>query len=73
MSNNLTYAKVELILDLQINLLDLSKITSKKTKKPNHNNIGSFGSVTKIPKNLKNVHLVASTDGVGKKSRLQMN
>ncbi len=31
------------------------------------NNIGNFGSVTKIPSFLKQVHLVASTDGVGTK------
>ena len=40
-----------------------------KKKKSNHknNNIGSFASVTKIPKGLKKPLLVSSTDGVGTK------
>ena len=60
--------KLELTLDLLINLLKfISKITSKQNKNKRQNNIGSFGSITKIPDNLKNIHLVASTDGVGTK------
>ena len=59
---------MELILDLLTNLLSLYlKITSKKNKNKKESNIGNFGSVTKIPSYLKNIHLVASTDGVGTK------
>ena len=36
-------------------------------KKAKLNNIGSFGSITNIPKNLKNPKIVACTDGVGTK------
>tara|TARA_Y100001970_G_scaffold291175_1_gene427374 strand:- start:393 stop:1415 length:1023 start_codon:yes stop_codon:yes gene_type:complete len=68
MSNNLTYAKS----GVNIRSADkfvrfISKITSKHNKNRKHNNIGNFGSITKIPINLKKVHLVASTDGVGTK------
>ena len=68
MSNNLTYAKSGVNIRSADKFVKfISKITSKKSKNLKQNNIGSFGSVTKIPKNLKNVHLVASTDGVGTK------
>ena len=40
--------------------------TDKKGKKK-FKNIGGFGSITSIPKNLKNPKLVACTDGVGTK------
>ena len=40
--------------------------TNKKGKKK-FKNIGGFGSITNIPKNLKNPKLVACTDGVGTK------
>ena len=40
--------------------------TNKKGKKK-FKNIGGFGSITSIPKNLKNPKLVACTDGVGTK------
>ncbi len=45
----------------------ISKLTSKQNKNKKRNNIGNFGSITKIPSTLKNVHIVASTDGVGTK------
>ncbi len=44
----------------------ISKLTSKQNKNKK-SNIGNFGSITKIPSTLKNVHIVASTDGVGTK------
>ena len=31
------------------------------------NNIGGFGSITNIPRNIKNPRIVACTDGVGTK------
>ena len=45
----------------------ISNISSKKKGKKKFNNIGGFGSITDIPKNLKNPKIVACTDGVGTK------
>ena len=45
----------------------ISSISSKKKGKKKFNNIGGFGSITNIPKNLKNPKIVACTDGVGTK------
>ncbi len=68
MSNNLTYAKSGVNIRSADKFVKfISKITSKHRKRHKQNNIGNFGSVTKIPKKLKNVHIVASTDGVGTK------
>tara|TARA_Y100001970_G_scaffold210826_1_gene257277 strand:+ start:1575 stop:2600 length:1026 start_codon:yes stop_codon:yes gene_type:complete len=69
MSNNLTYAKSGVNIRSADKFIKfISKLTSKKNKiNKNKSNIGNFGSITKIPSNLKNVHLVASTDGVGTK------
>ncbi len=68
MPDNLTYARSGVNIRSADKFVKyISKITSKQNKNYKQNNIGNFGSVTKIPKNLKNVHLVASTDGVGTK------
>ena len=45
----------------------ISNITTNKKGKKKFKNIGGFGSITSIPKNLKNPKLVACTDGVGTK------
>ena len=45
----------------------ISSISSKNKGKKKFNNIGGFGSITNIPKNLKNPKIVACTDGVGTK------
>ena len=45
----------------------ISKITSKKKGKKKFNNIGGFGSISSIPKNMKKPKIVACTDGVGTK------
>ena len=45
----------------------ISDISSKKGGKKKFNNIGGFGSITNIPKNIKNPHIVTCTDGVGTK------
>ena len=45
----------------------ISNITSKNRGKKKYNNIGGFGSITDIPKSIKNPKLVACTDGVGTK------
>ena len=45
----------------------ISNLTKKSQKSVNFKNIGGFGAISKIPKNLKNPHIVTSTDGVGTK------
>ena len=45
----------------------ISKVSSKKRGKKKLNNIGGFGSISNIPKNIKNPKIVACTDGVGTK------
>src|SRR5210317_2624907 len=45
----------------------ISSISSNKKGKKKFNNIGGFGSITDIPKKLKNPKIVACTDGVGTK------
>ena len=45
----------------------ISSISSNKNGKKKFNNIGGFGSISSIPKNLKNPKIVACTDGVGTK------
>ena len=45
----------------------ISNITAKKRGKKKFNNIGGFGSINNIPKNIKNPKIVACTDGVGTK------
>ncbi len=45
----------------------ISGISSKKKGKKKLNNIGAFGSIANIPKNIRNPKIVACTDGVGTK------
>ena len=45
----------------------ISTISSNKKGKKKFNNIGGFGSISNIPKNLKDPKIVACTDGVGTK------
>ena len=45
----------------------ISTISSNNKGKKKLNNIGGFGSISNIPKNLKNPKIVACTDGVGTK------
>ena len=45
----------------------ISDNSSNKKGKKRFKNIGGFGSITDIPKNLTNPKLVACTDGVGTK------
>ncbi len=66
--NSITYKKS----GVDINAADkfvkyISKITAKKKGKKKLNNIGGFGSISDIPKNIKNPKIVACTDGVGTK------
>ncbi len=45
----------------------ISKISSKKRGNKKFNNIGGFGSISGLPKNIKKPKIVACTDGVGTK------
>jgi len=45
----------------------ISKLSSKKQGKKKFSNIGGFGSISDIPKNIKSPKIVACTDGVGTK------
>ena len=45
----------------------IAHLNKKKKSSINNNNIGSFASITKIPKGIKKPLLVSSTDGVGTK------
>ncbi len=45
----------------------ISTISPKKKGKKKFSNIGGFGSITTIPKNIKQPRIVACTDGVGTK------
>ena len=45
----------------------ISSFSSNNKGKKKFSNIGGFGSITSIPKNLKRPKIVACTDGVGKK------
>ena len=45
----------------------ISKISSKNKGNKKFNNIGGFGSISNIPKGVKNPKIVACTDGVGTK------
>ncbi len=45
----------------------IANISKNTNKSGDFKNIGGFGAISNIPKNLKNPHLVTSTDGVGTK------
>ena len=45
----------------------ISKISSNKRGNKKFNNIGGFGSISNLPKNIKRPKIVACTDGVGTK------
>ena len=45
----------------------ISSVSSKKRGKKKFSNIGGFGSISNIPKNIKQPKIVACTDGVGTK------
>ena len=63
-----TYEKSGVNIDAADNFIRfISRISSKNKGKKKFNNIGGFGSVTSIPKNLKKPKIVACTDGVGTK------
>ena len=66
--NNLTYEKSGVNIKAADNFVKfISSLSKKRENSKNFQNIGGFGSITNIPKNIKNPQLVASTDGVGTK------
>ena len=67
-NNNLTYEKSGVNIKAADNFVKfISSISKKRINSKNFQNIGGFGSITNIPKNIKNPQIVASTDGVGTK------
>jgi len=67
-NSNLTYEKSGVNIKAADNFVKfISSLSKKRQNSKNFQNIGGFGSITNIPKNIKNPQLVASTDGVGTK------
>ena len=65
---NLTYKKSGVNITAADNFIKfISSINTKDKGKKKFSNIGGFGSITEIPKNLKKPKIVACTDGVGTK------
>jgi phosphoribosylformylglycinamidine cyclo-ligase len=63
-----TYEKSGVNIDAADNFIKfISTISTKNKGKKKLNNIGGFGSVSRIPGNLKRPRIVACTDGVGTK------
>ena len=69
MNKNLfTYKKSGVNIDAAERFVNfIANISSKKSGNKKFNNIGGFGSVSNLPKNIKNPKIVACTDGVGTK------
>ena len=66
--NKLTYAKSGVNIRKADKFVNFITSLSKKTNKSgDFKNIGGFGAISKVPNNLKNPHIVTSTDGVGTK------
>ena len=67
--NNFTYEKSGVSIKTADKFVKyISKISSRNLKRSNKfQNIGSFGSVTNLPKDIKRPKIVSSTDGVGTK------
>ncbi len=63
-----TYKKSGVNINAADNFVNfISKVSSKKRGKKKFSNIGGFGSITDIPKNVIQPKIVACTDGVGTK------
>ena len=66
--NKLTYESSGVNIRKADKFVDFISYISKKTKKSgDFKNIGGFGAISRIPNNIKNPHIVTSTDGVGTK------
>jgi len=67
-NNKFTYQKSGVNISAADKFVDfISKTTKRKKKGSSLNNIGGFGSISDIPKNIKQPKIVACTDGVGTK------
>ena len=67
-SNNLTYRKSGVNISKADTFVKfISSATKKSGKSGDFKNIGGFGAISKVPKKLKDPHIVTSTDGVGTK------
>ena len=65
---NFTYKKSGVNIAAADNFVNfISLLSSKKKGKKKFSNIGGFGSISNIPKNIRNPKIVACTDGVGTK------
>ena len=68
MNKNFTYKKSGVNIDAADKFVNfISKISSKNKGNKKFNNIGGFGSISRIPFGFKNPRIVACTDGVGTK------
>ena len=66
--NKLTYVRSGVNIKKANKFVNFISSLSKKTNKSgDFKNIGGFGAISKVPNNLKNPHIVTSTDGVGTK------
>jgi len=66
--NSFTYKKSGVDIDAADKFVKfISSNTTKKRGKKKYNNIGGFGSISNLPKNIKRPRIVACTDGVGTK------
>ena len=67
-SNKLTYSKSGVNISKADSFVKfISSISRKSGKSGDFKNIGGFGAISKIPTQLKEPHIVTSTDGVGTK------
>ena len=67
-SNKLTYSKSGVNIPKADSFVKfISSLARKSTKSGDFKNIGGFGAISPIPRQLKNPHIVTSTDGVGTK------
>ena len=66
--NKLTYSRSGVNISKADNFVKfISSITKKSNKSGDFKNIGGFGAISPVPKNLKEPNIVTSTDGVGTK------
>ena len=67
-SNKLTYSKSGVNIPKADSFVKfISSLARKSSKSGDFKNIGGFGAISPIPRQLKNPHIVTSTDGVGTK------
>ena len=67
-SNKLTYSKSGVNISKADSFVKfISSLTRKSVKSGDFKNIGGFGAISPIPRNLRDPQIVTSTDGVGTK------